>query len=485
MSYDFAIIGAGLGGLECGLMLAQRGKRVCVLEKERLIGGCLQAYRRGKDEFDTGFHYVGGLDEGQKLHDIFAGLGLMSLPWKRMDSEAFDRVVIGGTAYDYPMGYKAFAERMKSYFPHEAQGIEDYVELLKSVGDNIGNAEKSLPLFSVSAKRWLEEHIGDKRLRDVLCGTSLKLELTPQLPLYTFAQINSSFVQSAYRLCGSGQQIADRLAEQIKALGGKVLTNAGVVKLEEDDTRITAAVLADGTRIEAGTFISDIHPTATMALLSESKIIRKVQRNRFSRLDNTFGMLTVSCVLKGDGQPYQNRNTYIYENVCDFWNPEEMAKGGAILVSERYDGTERCRMIDILTPVMWHEVEQWQGTRVLRRGAEYEAWKTERARRAINLAQSVLLGEIEKIYVSSPLTYRDYTATPQGSAYGIRKDCDNIMFTLLSPRTAAPNLLMTGQNLNLHGILGTSMTALMTVEEASSDPKDMQALPQPARTEIE
>ncbi|HBZ34078.1 MAG TPA: NAD(P)/FAD-dependent oxidoreductase, partial [Bacteroidales bacterium] len=59
----------------------------------------------------------------------------------------------------------------------------------------------------------------------------------------------------------------------------------------------------------------------------------------------------------------------------------------------------------------------------------------------------------------------DYTATAQGSAYGIRKDCENIMFTLLSPRTAAPNLLLTGQNLNLHGILGTSMTAQMTVEE--------------------
>lgn len=37
--------------------------------------------------------------------------------------------------------------------------------------------------------------------------------------------------------------------------------------------------------------------------------------------------------------------------------------------------------------------------------------------------------------------------------------------TMLSPRTPIPNLLLTGQNLMLHGVEGVTMTALMTCSE--------------------
>ena len=35
------IIGAGLGGLECGYILAKNGMQVTVLEHEGQVGGCL------------------------------------------------------------------------------------------------------------------------------------------------------------------------------------------------------------------------------------------------------------------------------------------------------------------------------------------------------------------------------------------------------------------------------------------------------------
>ena len=36
------------------------------------------------------------------------------------------------------------------------------------------------------------------------------------------------------------------------------------------------------------------------------------------------------------------------------------------------------------------------------------------------------------------------------------------MGTVLAPRTPVGNLLLTGQNLNLHGVLGVSMTSIMS-----------------------
>ena len=49
--------------------------------------------------------------------------------------------------------------------------------------------------------------------------------------------------------------------------------------------------------------------------------------------------------------------------------------------------------------------------------------------------------------------------------YGIAKDYRNPFKTFIAPRTRLPNLFLTGQNLNLHGILGVTISALITCGE--------------------
>ena len=50
------VIGAGLGGLECGYILAKNGFDVTVLEQDGQTGGCLQTFVRGRALFDTGLN---------------------------------------------------------------------------------------------------------------------------------------------------------------------------------------------------------------------------------------------------------------------------------------------------------------------------------------------------------------------------------------------------------------------------------------------
>ena len=126
------------------------------------------------------------------------------------------------------------------------------------------------------------------------------------------------------------------------------------------------------------------------------------------------------------------------------------------------------RQIDLMTPVSWKLFESWANTTVGRRGEIYEMLKSHLADECTRLAERVipgLRGLVEKCYTSTPLTYRDYTLTPCGSAYGVRKDCRNMLMTTLSPRTPIPNLLLTGQSLMLHGVEGVTMTALRTCGE--------------------
>jgi all-trans-retinol 13,14-reductase len=205
-------------------------------------------------------------------------------------------------------------------------------------------------------------------------------------------------------------------------------------------------------------------------LIKESKLIRNIYRKRINGMTNTFGMFTANIQLKKDSIPYINRNQYIY-NTNDIWSFNEgKEKVEAVLVSYQIPEMESAytHNIDLLTPMTWKEVELWENTKVMRRGEKYEKLKQEKASQCIELAAKNIDGlweSVENIYTSTPLTYRDYTATCEGSAYGLQKDYSNLMTTMLTPRTPIPNLLLTGQNLNLHGILGVSMTAFLTCSE--------------------
>jgi all-trans-retinol 13,14-reductase len=56
--YDAVIIGSGMGGLCTAYILAKEGMKVCVLEKNRQVGGSLQIFSRDKTIFETGDHYI-------------------------------------------------------------------------------------------------------------------------------------------------------------------------------------------------------------------------------------------------------------------------------------------------------------------------------------------------------------------------------------------------------------------------------------------
>ncbi len=476
--YDIVIIGSGLGGLQCGYILGKRGYKVLILERQAQPGGCMQSYRRHGELLDTGMHYVGGLGEGNCLHSTFKYMGLMDLPWQLLDPEGFDRVTIGDRTFSYAQGHEAFVETLAREFPSQRKGLEEYTKTMKEVGDHLFDAIKprdevdffTTSLFASSTYDYLHETFSDDLLINVLCGSSLKMELAKEtLPLYNFAQANNSFVQGSYRLKGDGNLIVNHLIDAIRSFGGEVLCNCGVEELIEKDGKLVAARCVNGEVYEGDIFISNAHPAVTCDLVKESTKLKKVYRNRIARLENTYGMYTVSLVLKPGQLKYFNWNQYIYKqaNVWDYYKEEGPVSG--ILISCRVpEQGDDARILDILTPLPWDKIQQWENTTIGHRGEDYKAMKERLADECTLMAERFIPGlrnMVEARYSSTPLTYRDYTLTPNGSAYGVRKDYHNPMMTLLSAKTPIPNLLLTGQSLTLHGLLGVTMTSLFTVAE--------------------
>lgn len=471
------IIGAGLGGLECGYILAKNGMKVTILEREAQVGGCLQTFRRGAALFDTGFHYVGALKEGESLYTLFRYFDLMGLPWKQLDEDCFDEVVIGEDVFTFANKHQHFLEKMSSRFPKEREGLQKYVRFLKQVGDHIfdsfdrqNDGTFTNSLFACSAYEFLNETIKDPLLRKVLSGTSLKMELNAAtLPLYTFAQINDSFIRSAWRLRGGGSQITDKLKDSICAMGGEIRTHAAVTSIEEREGKIVGVTINGEDTLEADWVISSAHPAYTVSLVSESRTMRRIYRNRIANLANTFGMFTANIRLKPGMLPYQNKNIFVHRSDADLWNVNTLRTESVLVnysVPEEYSST--AVNIDLLSPMDWKEVKKWADYPVGRRGDDYVAYKEAKAEECIRLVEKQLpdlRNAIDRIYTSSPLSYHSYIASAEGCAYGIRKDYNHPMFTVLTPRTPIPNLLQTGQSLNLHGILGVSMTSFFTCAE--------------------
>lgn len=114
------------------------------------------------------------------------------------------------------------------------------------------------------------------------------------------------------------------------------------------------------------------------------------------------------------------------------------------------------------------DVEQWTDTSVGKRGSDYEAFKKAKADILISSVETDFPGlqhSIESVYTATPLTYRDYTGTEGGSMYGVAKDITLGAACRVPHKTKVPNLLLTGQNINSHGMLGVLVGSIVTCSE--------------------
>ena len=119
-------------------------------------------------------------------------------------------------------------------------------------------------------------------------------------------------------------------------------------------------------------------------------------------------------------------------------------------------------VVSILTPMYMDEVSKWTDTTPEHRGEAYRQLQSKKRRTDLAAPEAVRIHWnhcIEKIHTTTPLSYRDYTGTIDGSAYGIVRITNIPQISFVSTRTKLKNLFLTGQNLNVHGALGVTLTA--------------------------
>lgn len=486
--YDVVIIGSGLGGLVSANILAREGYSVCVLEKNNQFGGNLQTFVRDKSIFDTGVHYIGGLDKGDNLYKYFTYLGIMKdLKIKKMNLE-YDKITFDNdeTEYAHTQGFDNFKINLLKQFPDEEKAIDTYLQKiidtcnsfplynLKTGKSYYENSE----LLSLNTRDYIHSITTNEKLRAVLVGSNLLYAGSgDKTPFYVHALSVGSYMHSSYRCINGGGQIAKLLIRRLKEHNGEFYKYQEVTSLNYEVDKLVSVSTKKGDTIKADIFISNIEPINALNMI-KGGTVRKSYIKRIEKIESVISAFCLYIVFKPESFKYLNYNYYHFKDTSKVWTSQDYSsdtwpESYMISFSTKKQTDKWAENMTAIAYMNFNDVKEWEQTfntvaNENDRGKEYEAFKKEKAEKMLVEVEKKfpnIRKAIQSIHTSTPLSYRDYIGVKRGSMYGYVKDANNPLRAFLSPKTKIKNLFLTGQNLNMHGILGVTISGVVTCSE--------------------
>lgn len=344
---DVAILGAGAAGLSAAWLLAEAGKNVCVVERDRQVGGLSKSVRREGFTFDLGGHRVLTREE-RVLERLKALLGDELLVRSRKSQIRFRR-----NYYAYPLSGHDLVLKLPPWT--SAHCFAGYVAsrlkgLVRSPRDDsleawivnrFGRALYELYFGPYSEKLWgrspseissdwAVQRISLLDLTDVILRLLHLRKGTPK----TYA------AEFYYPSHGIGT-IWEKVADVVTDAGGQVLLNTSATRIETGEAGALAVVAErDGTamRIEADTLVSTIPLPALVAALDPAQA-QPVLDAALGLEFRSVRFLNVMLDL-----PQVSDNTWIYASDQDTlffriqeprnWSPHNAPEGSTSLILE-------------------------------------------------------------------------------------------------------------------------------------------------------
>jgi C-3',4' desaturase CrtD len=504
------VIGAGIGGLTAGALLAKRGYEVTIFDQAIVPGGCASTFKRQGFTFDVGATQVAGLEPGGIHHRIFSELEIELPPATPCDPAC--AVFLPGETT--PISVWRDPERWQAERQQQFPGSEPFWQFLQQLFNASWEFQSRDPIlpprnlwdvtqlvgalrlgtlitvpFTLStvgdALKWFGLD-GDKRLRTFL---DLQLKLYSQVTaaetalLYAATALGvSQTPQGLYHLQGSMQVLSDRLVASLERDGGKLLMRhtvesillgrgsanecdgAGVTgvkirnqKTGETWTETAAEVVANVTAQDLVRLLGDAAPKSNpLPLLSLDSY-----RSRVKSLPQASGAFVVYLGVKGTAIPVHCpphlQFLYDYDGI--------IGENNSLFVSVSHPGDGRApdgKATIIASSFV--DPNKWYGE-----GVDYEAMKAEYTATAI-----AKLGEYfdlapENIIITeagTPRTFEHYTGRDRGIVGGIGQRVSTFGPFGFATRIPVAGLWMVGDSTHPgEGTAGVSYSALTVVRQ--------------------
>ncbi len=469
---EVIIIGAGLGGLTSAILLGQMGIKATIIERSPVPGGLLRSYARQGVDCAVGLHYFGPAGEGELLRQMFDILGVTDkLRLRRLGTQGvLERYIFDDAAFDLPSTLPAFKKTLLDLCPTENDAIDAIIEALQTMSQGLrldaGGSLQSSPFSFAGLDQSMEDFLAaagcSKKLHDILTvhgfWTGLPMDKCPaSLLLYTLGAL----LLSAWELGCTGRQMADAYTERALATGVDLILGDPVESILVNDGRACGVRLKSGRSLTGKKILAGIHPKILLPMLP-SGVLPVTYEEGLKKLEETGSAVCVHLLVDKQQQEARGYNMFRIHKV------DGVNIDGTFL-QVRQSERAGYNLLTIIRGSEYSDWKQWHDTLTGNRDSEYQKAKMDAALSMIEIAAKVLgpLGDYAILDISSPLTMRDWAASPEGSIYGLMRSVTNDLQFAVLTRMPVRSLYLVGQNAIAPGLLGVTLSVLRGVGEVA------------------
>ncbi len=481
---DAVVIGSGIAGLTAAAILAKKGRQVVIVEKEPRMGGALKQFKRSKISFDVGFHYTGCLGEGEILQllwqycDILPELSIIPFSASGHDTlhiKGFEQPVL---AY---YSYERLSAELKGHFPSQSAAINSYFSMLQKICEAIPFYNTSLPLTSFlrgyksrprSLANYLEKTTDNPYLQAVLAAPAFLYGVpVRQASLEVHAMVAHGYYSGAYTVAGGGQAIVDAFLAVLREHGVQFVTGQSVELILVDNEKVIGVRTSREECITCPHVIYTGHPAAVIDMVPSS-VFRPAYRTRLQELKNSLSMFAVFGRTDISGTQSLDLTNYFYipSGFDVLPNSAETPPRNRALMMTKTRGRSDDSLrqdedgIILLRPAYWQDVELFHNSTKGNRPYSYALFKDKICNEMLHAAKETwgVCGSIRPLAVGTPLTFRDELTSPEGGAYGVMHCLDQFNPDI---RTRLPGLLLSGQSTLMTGVVGASLSGMVSAGE--------------------
>lgn len=482
-SWDYVVVGSGIGGMTAAAMLSRLGRKVLIVEQHNIPGGFTQTFRRPGYRWDVGVHIVGEMSESRYPGRLLRELTKGRLEWESV-GEIYDE-------FNFPDGFtiqlgssrEAFRQTLVDYFPDERQAIDDYLALVRNAARATAKhlqARAMPPLLGVGSRRSVEAaepHLkattaevlasltDDVRLRAVLAAQWGYYGATPSRSSFAMhALMVQHFLNGAYYPVGGAASIARTMLATVAEAGGWTAVRRSVEEILIRRGRVVGVRLADGLEIPARRVISTAGAVATRRMLGDTD----------GQAFGEAGPAHVSLYLGFEGdiaangaQRYCQWYYSSWDMEVDGWDvapdrpighcPVLFCSHPSIKDPAHDPGPDMRHTGEAITFVPWSAFERWTGTKWQRRGEDYDAFKqalTDALLEQYLEHYPALQPMVAHAEMSTPLSTAHFAASHRGSIYGLATTPERFADPSLSPRASVKGLYLGGADASTPGVAG-------------------------------
>ena len=265
--YDAIIIGGGLAGLTCALTLIRRGKKIILLERMHMVGGCQGYFKRGEFLFEPNIHSVAEAGENGFVNLTLASLGMKETPsFLQLNPNA--HLIFPDESFDIPAELGEYLSLLRQKFPNEASAIDGIFKTMSDIYVGIVRHQGKAPIIEQYAgkvfQQLLDEFILDRKLQMIISGFwgwGFPPSKVSALVLSTLT----------YSLCANGNymprggisSVIKLLEKEIIEGGGEIYYKSPVRKIILQNERATGVVIENGEQILGDAIVSNIDANTT------------------------------------------------------------------------------------------------------------------------------------------------------------------------------------------------------------------------------